>query len=244
MSFFCPTFQRPKRLMELANSWDEHARGMPLFVRVWDKDPHKEEYLDTKWPDEWTLYESSAEWTAEALQEFFEKDRERDYYGFIGDDIVLESRDAIGNLVREAGNIYIAYPNDRIQRHNLSTHFCIGGDLVRTVGYLCPPGFKHHYLDQVWHTIGLNTGLLRYRPDVIFNHKHVVRGKAEMDATYQRVYVSPSELRADREKEAREIFQLWLDKRAGRDIGTIKRKFLHDYEGYSLEEIEEMLNER
>jgi len=239
MSFFCPTFMRPHRLMELAESWHEFARGLPLHVRVWNKDPFRQGYEYTKWPDEWTLYYSDAEWPAEALQEFFEMDTERDYYGFIGDDVVLESEDAIGELIREAGKWYIAYPNDKIQRHRLCTHFCIGGELVREVGYLAPPGIKHHYMDQVWYTIGLNTGMLRYRPDVLFNHKHMIREQAENDATYQRIYTDSKNLRQDLEEESQAIFQLWVEKRAGRDIGKIKRRFLHDYEGFSWEELEE-----
>jgi hypothetical protein len=215
---------------------------MPLFVRVWENDPKREEYENQAWPEGWTFYTSPVEWTAPALQEFFEMDKERDYYGFIGDDVVLESPEAIEELVKEAGSWYIAYPNDKIQRHRLATHFCLGGELVREVGYLAPPGLKHHYMDQIWHTIGLNTGLLRYRPDVIFNHKHMIRGQAASDATYAKVYDDQGQLRERLEAEAREIFQLWVDKRAGKDIGRIKRRLLHEYEGFSWEELEEMKN--
>lgn len=236
MSFFCPTFMRPDRLAQLADSWRECANGFPLHVRVWEKDPYREEYERRSWPDEWTVYVDGNEWAGQAWQAFYESDTERDYYGFIGDDVVLRSDNAIGELVEEAKDIYLAYPNDCLQRHHLSTHPCVGGNLARLVGYLVPPGIVHHNMDNVWHTIALNTGLLRYRPDVIFEHVHFLREKSDIDPTYARVYNDDKSLRADLQEEADMIFHLWLDKRAGKDIGKVRRELMRRYEGFEFDD--------
>jgi hypothetical protein len=179
------------------------------------------------------------EWTAEAWQAFYESDTERDYYGFIADDIVIRSDNAIGELVEEATNLYIAYPNDCLQRHRLCTHPCIGGDLVRAIGYLAPPGIRHHHMDNVWHTIGLNTGLLRYRPDVLFDHVHFLRDKVEIDPVYSRVYNEDKTLKRALQDDADKVFQLWVDRRAGKDLYKVRQLLLSQFEGIELEDFPE-----
>lgn len=182
--WMCPTFQRPDRLKELAEAWKRTAAGEPLYVRIWTEDKYKDEYFAHTWPEEWVLYESDAEWCGEAIQEFFTLYPGADSYGFIGDDVVPCTDGWVKELESAAGAWFVAYPNDTIQRHGLCTHAVIGGELLRTLGWWVPPGFKHHYLDQVWMNVGGNCGLLRYCPQVTFYHKHPVVKRVKTDAVY------------------------------------------------------------
>jgi len=69
--WICPTFQRPERLKELADSWEKHAPGKKLLVRIWAHDPKVTEYHSIEWPDSWNLYMSYAKGAGEALNEAF-----------------------------------------------------------------------------------------------------------------------------------------------------------------------------
>lgn len=240
--WICPTFQRPQRLAELAISWEKHAKGKELYVRVWESDPFKEEYLSTEWPEGWHLYTSSAEWCGEAIREFYTLNPNESCYGFIGDDIVLRTPDAIERLEQAAGDWYLAYPNDTIQRHRISTHFCIGGKLANTLGWIVPNTFRHNYMDVPIYYLAINTGLLRYCPDIIFHHKHFIRDRAEKDATYERIYpngaTSPTGPIEDEGKRAwDEYYAGPLRKDVKKVMGALKQEF-EDEAAWNEEDLE------
>ena len=62
---------------------------------------------------------------------------------------------------------------------------CIGGDLVRKIGYLSPRWFSHWGIDLVWHEIGRAAGKLRYREDLKYDHLHPLFNTGKWDKTYR-----------------------------------------------------------
>jgi len=79
------------------------------------------------------------------------------------------------------------YGNDLIQGPNLPTQFAVTSDVVRVLGHMSPPEFKHLYMDNWVLALGTHTGRIRYLPDVIVEHLHPVSGKVEWDDGYRRV---------------------------------------------------------
>lgn len=232
MGWICPTFQRPERLAELALSWEKCEPGKKLWVRVWEDDPRKDDYFKYEWPEGWVLYESAAEWAGEALNQYFDMQPNEPYYGFIGDDIVLRTPLGMSELEDEAGEWCIAYPNDMLQRHRLCTHFCIGGEFARTLGYIVPRTFAHHNIDLALMNIGRETGLIRYCPRVIFQHKHfLARRDVERDATYRKVWgdVPLEEISKRNELFDSKVWTAWAHGEFSRDVGKLRRKML-EYE--------------
>lgn len=195
--WICPTFGRPQRLKELARSWERCQPATRLHVRLWRGDPCYLEYKTLKWPHTWRFYDSDMKGCGEALEEFFELHPEEPFYGFVADDIVLRTKGGMEHLQALAIPFFIAYPNDTIQRQHHCTHFCIGGDLVREVGFFAHTGFGHGFIDTVWMSVGLSTGLLRYAPHVIFQHKHFFTDPALHDETYRASYADASSKEPD-----------------------------------------------
>lgn len=194
MAWLCPTFQRPERLAELAYSWVKNAPGKKLYVRVWKDDPKKEEYLKVEWPEEFELYEGDYQGAGETLRHLWTALPEEPCYGFIGDDCVLRTPGGIDELERTAGDWFIAYPSDTLQRHRLPTHFCVGARLTNVLNWIVPAGIRHGYMDLPLLNIGLNTGMLRYCPHVVFQHKHFLLGEAPIDDVYRLMYQDNGEL--------------------------------------------------
>ncbi|MGW8177715.1 MAG: hypothetical protein ACWGQW_02805 [bacterium] len=196
MPWICPTMGRPERLAELAASWDRNQPGKELHVRVWEGDRKRADYASIKWPDNWNLYTSSKRGAGEALNEIFKKNPHEDFYGFIADDIVLRTPGGLEILEETAKPWFVSYPNDVLQKHRLCTHFCVGGELAREMQGVVPPMFKHTYMDVGLLNIAHYFCLLRYCPQVIFQHKHfLVKGYGiEKDATYKMVYPGKGEL--------------------------------------------------
>ncbi len=184
MSWVCPTLGRPEKLKELAGSWEKYGDGRELNVRIWTGDPRREDYLKETWPKGWTLYESEHRDIVGTLNEWFKAHPKEDFYGFMQDDLRLLTPGGVEILEALAHPFYISYPNDALQRHRLCTTFCIGGELARLMGWWVHPSLKKDYVDTVWMHLGQQTGLLRYAADVIWEHRHLIAGKSERDATY------------------------------------------------------------
>jgi hypothetical protein len=231
MAWLCPTFQRPERLAELAISWVRHAPGKKLFVRVWKDDPRKEDYLRCEWPEEWELFEGEYQGAGESLQHLWRMMPDERSYGFIGDDIVLRTPGAIDRLEEEARDWFIAYPNDTFQRNRLPTHFCVGGKLTNVLGWLVPNGIRHGYMDLPLLNVGLNTGLLRYCPDVIFQHKHFLLDESGRDATYALMYKENGELEdTPWVTEDKERLDAYYERFIREDITKVMRALVREFE--------------
>lgn len=232
MPWICPTFQRPHRLAELAASWDRCEHGKELWVRIWERDPFKQQYFDIEWPEGWILYESPAEWCGEALHEFWLHHPNEKFYGFIGDDIVLRTPGGLGILEREADDWFIAWPNDCVQRFKLATHFCVGGKLTNTLGWWVYPPLRHHYLDMPVHHIAINTGLGRYCPNVVFEHRHFLTRREELrDATYDKIYQGANNpYGTPEDKRALPIWEKYLKERLLEDCNKVLRAVHEEFE--------------
>jgi hypothetical protein len=110
------------------------------------------------------------------------------YLGFMGDDHrprtpgwdsrYVEALDAMGG-------IGVVYGDDTVQGPNIPTQCAMSSAIPKALGYFCPPGFRHLYLDNVWKLWGESIGRLKYLPNVIVEHLHPVAGKAEWDQHYR-----------------------------------------------------------
>jgi hypothetical protein len=111
--------------------------------------------------------------------------RDFGYVGFMGDDHLpvtsnwdIELTDALD------GRPGVAYGNDRVKGQELPTAVVMSADIIRSLGYMCPPGQMHLYLDDFWKLLGQSVGNLAYRDDVVIEHLHPTAGKAPWDEGY------------------------------------------------------------
>lgn len=79
------------------------------------------------------------------------------------------------------------YGNDLIQGENLPTQFAVTSDVVRALGHMAPPQFRHLFMDNWVLGLGRRLDRIRYLPDVVIEHVHPISGKAEWDEGYVRV---------------------------------------------------------
>lgn len=93
-----------------------------------------------------------------------------------GDDHVPVTRGwdaALCDALTELGTGF-AYGNDLIQGERLPTACAMTSDVVRTLGWMTPPGFAHMYVDDVWRDLGRAIDRIRYLPDVVIEHLHPI----------------------------------------------------------------------
>lgn len=135
--------------------------------------------------------------------------RHFDVVGFMGDDHRTRTKgwdeDVIRVLQAEPG---VAYGDDGIHGPNLPTAVWISASIIRSLGYMAPPGLTHLYLDNFWLELGRATNL-HYLPHLSIEHLHPIAGKAEWDAGY--VAVNSGEMQAhDHTEYQRYMREDWL----------------------------------
>lgn len=182
-----PSLGRPDSVSRLVS----HMPDAPITLVVYEGDPLLERYLDLQPPTAWSIiqipnFRDSVPRLGQALNYLFVTNPLEEFYGFIADDCLPEPADWYTQLSDAAGQWGISYGDDGIHGEALCTHPCVGGQLVREVGFWCMPGVAHSYFDTFWMNVGKKTGLMKYLPEVKMNHRHPYNGKAEMDETYRR----------------------------------------------------------
>ncbi len=187
-----PSRGRPHNIRRLIAATVQTCATTQFFLRVDTDDPSLGGYLEIKRPPNWAIVVAGRMGLADIYNQSFEALPDLDWYGVFADDVVPETMGWDSSLIREAGKDGLACGDD-------PTHFVVGGDLVREMGWLALPGLSRLYIDTVWHEIARERGVFRQLPDVKLVHHHFSNRKALFDKTY----------RKPGKAEDRAIYQTW-----------------------------------
>lgn len=187
MVWIMPTQNRPEMCQEALDAADRTGFRGPGVVSL---DGCR--YDGLRVPPGW----ETKEWPRHVglthqLNWFFGASPSERCYGRLDDDMVPVTDGWQERLEEAAGDWCIAYTRDEFVNGTkrttgqpwMSGAMCIGGDLVRAVGFLSVPGTLHHSMDRVYSVLGERLGLLRYLDDVTVVHRHWVNGSRERDQT-------------------------------------------------------------
>lgn len=122
---------------------------------------------------------------SEAYNRVFQQSPDLPWYGIGADDMLPETPGWDLALIEAAGSDGLAFGDDGINGGRHATHFVLGGDLVREIGWLALPGLSRIFIDTVWNEIAEARGVRRYLPDVKLTHLHFSTG-APRDETYRK----------------------------------------------------------
>jgi len=184
--FTIPTRSRPHRLQTLIDACRKAEMSTPAAVIVDFDDPMIGAYRDIKLPEKWILLEGQRRKLSTIYNNFFQMFPDLEWYGLLADDVVPTSRAFDAKLIAAAGTKGMAFGDDSINGGNFATHFVLGGDLVRDMGWLALPGLSRIYIDTVWNDVAQDNEVRRYLSRVKMDHHHFSNGKALMDSTYRK----------------------------------------------------------
>lgn len=174
-----PSRSRPHNIKRLADAFRETSVSTPVLLRLDDDDPYLSRYTC---PDGWELVIRPRRPLSDCYNEVF--DRGLDWYGLFADDVVPETPRWDTLLIEAAGSDRVSFGNDGIDI--LPTHFVVGGELVREIGFVALPGLDRIYMDTVWNDIATERNVLSYLPDVHIPHLHFSNRMGKMDKTYRK----------------------------------------------------------
>jgi hypothetical protein len=184
----CPSRGRPGNVAELLECWADTTTSAALLVVVDEDDPELPGYLELR-----PLLVSPRHPGIGPLLSKVAVRGAADYdaVGFLGDDHRPRTPGWDERLVDAiADGAAVAYGNDLHQGERLPTAPVIASPVITALGYFCPPGQMHMYLDDFWKRLGTDLGALAYLPDVVIEHVHPDAGKADRDEGYRRVAAS------------------------------------------------------
>lgn len=181
-----PSRSRPGNVARFINACHDQGIPAPLWLRVDLDDERINGYRRLDLPDGWAMVEGPRDGLASLYNAAFKTLQDRPFYGVLADDIVPETKDWDKRLIEAAGSDGLAFGDDGINGSIHATHFVLGGDLVREIGWLALPGLSRIFIDTAWVDIARSRGVLRYLPDVILRHHHFSNGRAFFDGTYRK----------------------------------------------------------
>lgn len=140
---------------------------------------------------------------------------EYDFLASFGDDMVPRTPGWDFLLTRgitDMGGTGIVYPWDGT-REDIPEAPVMSSDIVAELGWMCLPGLKHWYCDDVWGEIGRRAGCLRHLRAVHVEHLHPGSGVTPFDKTNAD---SSGSLAADRG-----VYREWRRTRMDEDVSKI-----------------------
>lgn len=184
IAIICPTYGRPDTFNEVHLNWIETNAGYSDFYFVLEK---SEQHLTEKTEANCIIVEQGQRGCNRpfyhACQELKEK---YSYLAFVGDDHRFRVKDWDKKFIEALQTAWLVYGPEGYHNENLATACAFRSEIVKKLGYLVPPNFKHLYMDNVWMDIGKEMGI-KYLPDVPIEHMHYLFGKAPHDEAYAAV---------------------------------------------------------
>jgi hypothetical protein len=127
-------------------------------------------------PRGWFIWQTAGVTPGDKLREIWDRLAPCTWLGLIGDDCVPETAEWDKHLITSLdGTNFVSCDDARLAPHKVGNCWAISGGLVRTVGYIFPPGLQHLFVDDVWETLGRATGCWRVRMDVRVRHAAVTK---------------------------------------------------------------------
>jgi hypothetical protein len=180
------TRSRFSNCVRFLESWIKTSASSPVYVRMDEDDPELDRLLKLPWPPEFELVVGPQARIGQAMNEMFNKYPNEPWYGIMADDQVPKTDCWDQRLIEAAIPDQISYADDVYEKRTRICHPCIGGDLVRTVGFFSVPTVRHFGTDTFWEQLHHSCGKNGRLPDVIVEHAHVNFNQAPNDATYIR----------------------------------------------------------
>ena len=158
----------------------------PMLLRLDSDDSNVPAYRAIHRPPNWAVVVAKRDTLSAIYNGFLWAMPDLPWYGVLGDDVVPETQGWDRKLIEAAGRDGLAFGDDGINGDRHATHFVVGGDLARKLGWLALPGLERLYIDSAWNEVTKGLGVRRFVAGVTLRHYHFSNNLAMYDKTYQK----------------------------------------------------------
>lgn len=190
-----PSRRRPEALKAFFKACAATAMqtGGLVLIHKDEMEELKDAYMAISLPENWHWYTTESEGYAAKCQEFLSdktvaKDiTDWDWVGILADDLEPESLHWDESLIAKVNGHNLVAGNDGWQApKRIHSAIVFSKPLLDAVGYFSPPGMAHLFIDDVWETLGHDTGCITWAMDIMVRHRHAsITG--QMDSTVEKV---------------------------------------------------------
>jgi hypothetical protein len=170
-------------------AWRETEASENVYVRLDDDDSNLQEYLSLDWPKSFEVVVGDRVMLSAAMQEMFLKYPHEHSYGLLADDLIPKTKMWDVIISTEASKDKIVAFNECLSSvwDGNFEHMCVGGEIIRSVGWFGHPATTHYYIDVLWRDISkARPDLFVYLEDVMIQHLNPLHySEVSIDSTYR-----------------------------------------------------------
>ena len=175
---------REDNVERFIQSWRDYSEGLSELCVLLDED---DEFRYKRHSDVQYVINPNMRFVPKLNKAALHFKDEYRYIANFSDDFIIKSkweRQFIEFFENNSG-VGIAYGNDLLQGERLPTAVCITSNIIDTLEYMIPPKLQHMYADNFWRDLGIQSKVLKYFSDIVFEHVHPDAGKAYRDPQYK-----------------------------------------------------------
>lgn len=166
-----PTKGRPHQVGRFFEQWRKTAASTPGILIV-NEDDRPDVYSLVNLPSNWKIVTVNSTCVADAVNTVLMTLGEQDWIGLLCDDLSPETMEWDRLLIERSKPWNIVASQNGSQEQRLHGALVYGGDLLRAVGWMYPPGIKHSFHDDAWELIGDRCLNIVKVPEVMVCHVH------------------------------------------------------------------------
>lgn len=227
-----PTLNRSKLVQEFIESYKESESTTPVMLLVDESDPDLENYKTLNLPEKFTLKLTKSVTMGDKIREVWDEILKCEWVGILNDDHRPRTKGWDQVIVSQLNGANIAFTNDGPtpdKPYAFPNKICgaiaFSGKVLKTLGYMFPPGVQHLFSDDAWGYLFGNARAAIALGNVCVEHDHAYKKPELQDETFKLIngpqgLVNGQGIGGLWPKD-REAFQKWLETQAQDDLQKI-----------------------
>ena len=185
-----PSLNRVSLLERFFKSYVANESELPglLLVDKADFERNSVGYNALALPRGWKLVKTDGVSMAEKCQEVWDRFINLDFVVLLNDDHIIKTKHWDKRIASQINGHNIVSTNDNWQAPaRIAGATAWSCRILRTIGYMFPPGAKHLFIDTMWEFLGGKAQCVQIMMDVMVEHDHAFK-HGEKDSTHHQVY--------------------------------------------------------
>lgn len=221
-----PTLNRIELLKRFIKSYKEAEWEMPVWILIDKGDflSKQQAYQELLIPPNWRLIETIGVTMGDKIRELWDEYKDFEYVGILNDDHRIVTKHGDKTMLASLRDHMILGCNDGPDPHHpwaapkkLAGLTLFAGKVIRTLGYIFPADIHHIYIDDIWESLGGQSGCIQILMNVCVHHDHAFVHNNK-DETHNKVYPDGWNDPNHANGEPTRAFNKWKAERFSKDL--------------------------